>query len=178
MDPLRFRKRRLFRPAALANFVGAYGDSGKPELFARRRQRLVWSSMTLLTAAVLAWGLAGRLPLRLAVTGQVVGPVPDQSPGQSPQTGYFLGRLPKQGQVIQVGQTAHIALGSGPIPMRPGQVVRVGADQQITITLDAQSDTSDSAAPTPGSAVPTPATAWVTAGWQTPFQFLWRHRPW
>ena len=171
MDPLRFRKRRLFRQAALANFVGAYGDSGKPELFARRRQRLVWSSMTLLTAAVLAWGLAGRLPLRLAVDGQVVWPMVAQFPGQTSQTSYFLGRLPKQGQAIEVGQAAHIALDSTQTPMRHGQVVRVGADQQITIGLDAQNIR-------PLSAESAPATAWVTAGWQTPFQFLWRHRPW
>lgn len=195
MDPLRFRQRRLFRPAALEYFVGAFGDSGKPELLVARRTRLAWFAVSVLASIVITWGFTGSLPLRVAVTGKIV--------SLDNAKLYFLGGG-TQGQIIRSGLEARIELdatqlnGLGmfapPVPLPPtlsrfagegakeslrethftmlkGQVEKVTSTNHIAIALDATSAYR-------GNLKQDKATAWITVGRQTPVQFLLGRTTW
>ncbi len=197
MDPLRFRQRKLFRPAALEYFVGAFGDSGTPELLAARRTRLAWCAVSALAAMVIAWGFAGSLPLRVAVTGKIVA-LDSAKP-------YFLGSG-TQVQSIRSGQEARVALdatqpnGLGmyatPVPLTPtlsrfageganeslreihftllkGQVEKVSSANEVAIAL--APDAANACRGNPGQ---DKATAWITVGRQTPVQFLLGRTTW
>lgn len=167
MDPLRFRQRRLFRPAAIEYFVGAFGDSGTPELLAPRRPRLALFAVSVLVLVVLAWGFAGSLPVRVSVPGELVGSDDNRL--------YFRGDI-TAGQTIRPGQEARIAVNASPVSMVKGQVAAVtgGSAKGVVITL-----TPDEAGGylwTAGRPRFLPsgasATAWVTVGRQAPWRFL------
>ncbi len=167
MDPLRFRQRRLFRPAAIEYFVGAFGDSGTPELLAQRRTRLALFAVSVLVAAVIAWGLAGSLPVRVSVPGKLVGSDDNRL--------YFRGDI-TSGQTIRSGQEARIAVSASPVRMLKGQVAAVtgGNAKEVVITLtpneaDGYSWTAGQPRFLPPGAS---ATAWVTVGRQAPWRFL------
>jgi hypothetical protein len=165
MDPLRFRQRKLFRPASIEYFVGAFGDSGMPELLAPRRTRWTFLAVSALVSVVIAWGLTGSLPVRVQVQGKLVGP-DDTRP-------YFRGNITvAYGQVIRSGQQARIAISASPLLMAKGQVelYTEGSAKEIVIMLDRTS--AYPWAVKQGLSSWLPATAWVTVGRQTPWRFL------
>lgn len=92
---------------ATAGFVGAFGDSGMPELLMARSPRLTLFGLFVLLIAVAGWGLTARLPVRVALTGKLVG---------AAGSGWcFLGDSPVK--AIQPGQTARIAIAAVPSPV-------------------------------------------------------------
>lgn len=162
MDPLKFRQRRLFRPAALEFFVGAFGDSGKPELLAARCTGLTRLAVTALALMLIVWGFAGSLPLRIAVTGKIV--TLDNAKL------YFIGGTTQQ-HTIRSGQEARIAPGTAQTKMLRGQVEKVTSTNEVAIAL--APDATNAYRVHPGQ-----ATAWVTVGRQTPVQFLLGRKTW
>lgn len=110
MDPLRFRQRKLFRQAAIDNFVGALGDSGMPELLMARRAHLALFGLFI---AAVGWGLTASLPVRVTLTGKLVG---------ATGSGWcFLGD--GSAEAIRTGQAARIALAGAPSPVMLDGVV-------------------------------------------------------
>lgn len=113
MDPQRFRQRKLFRQAAIDNFVGVFGDSGMPELLMARRSRLALCGVFVLFVAAVGWVLIASLPVRVALTGKLTG---------GDGAGWcFLSDGPLE--AIQPGQTARIAMVAVPSPVMLDGVV-------------------------------------------------------
>lgn len=166
MNPLRFRQRKLFRPAAIENFVGAFGDSGTPELLAPRRTRLALFAVSVLVSVVLVWGLAGSLPVRVSVPGELAGADNNRL--------YFRGDI-TSGLVIRPGQEARIALSAAPLGMLIGQVAATGDSAKeliITLTPNDAGGYRWTAGRSGLVVAGASATAWVTVGRQAPWRFL------
>jgi hypothetical protein len=165
MDPLRFRQRKLFRQAAIDNFVGAFGDSGMPELLMARHLRLALFGLSVLFIAVVVWGFTASLPVRVTLTGKLVG---------AAGSGWcFLGDSPVK--TIQPGQTARIAIAAVPSPVMLEGVVAeyspelcgldatdVGTENALIILRPGKLGGKDMSQ----SPASIRATAWVTVGRQ------------
>ncbi|NVJ91828.1 MAG: hypothetical protein HWE34_09230 [Methylocystaceae bacterium] len=135
MDPLRFRKRQLFRPEALANFVGALGEGNTPQLLFRWPKRLGFIVVSLFVLSALAWAATAQLPVRVTLIGDV----------EKMQDGQvcFWGTGPFQ--KIHAGQEAYLSVDQESLTTTHLTIVAAspacrGKNAPVSLTLDRLGD--------------------------------------
>lgn len=140
MDPVRFRKRQLFRPQALANFVGALGDGNMPELLFSWPKKLGVVVLILIVLSALTWAGTANLPVRVTLRGDV-------EQGTGTLVCFWAKGIGRPLQHLQSGQRAYLFVGPDNL-----KTVHLTTSAQnaacaqrngtLTITLDALEEAS------------------------------------